>query len=110
MALLTSQAITKAGITPAYNAVSSSDTITADSYGLFLHVKNVGGTADTVTLTDAGATPGGSSATNPSVTVPATSGDRMIYIPPSFAAPSTGQVTVTHSSTASVTCALLRIS
>lgn len=109
MALLAAQQITKAGITPSYAAVSGSDTIAADSLGLFLHVKNAGGSSDTVTLTDAGSTPGGSTATSPTVSVAATTGDRMIYIPPSFASASTGLVTVTHSFTTSVTCALLRV-
>ena len=108
MALLTAQTVTRAGITPTYAAVSASDTIQADA-GLALHVKNAGGSADTVTLTDAGVTPGGSAATNPTVSVPATTGDKMILIPAQFASTSTGLVTVTHSFTTSVTCALVRV-
>lgn len=108
MALLAAQTITKAGLTPSYGAVTASDTITADDR-LFLHVKNAGGSPDTVTLVDAGTTPGGSAATNPTVSVPATTGDRMIYIPQSFVNPATGLVTITHSFTTSVTCALVRL-
>ena len=108
MALLAAQTITKAGLAPSYGAVTASDTITADDR-LFLHVKNAGGSPDTVTLVDAGTTPGGSAATNPTVSVPATTGDRMIYIPQSFVNPSTGLVTITHSFTTSVTCALVRL-
>jgi hypothetical protein len=89
--------------------VSASDTIAVDSVGIFLHVKNAGGSTDTVTLTDSGSTPGGSVATNPTVSVAATTGDRMIYIPASFASASTGLVTVAHSFTTSVTCAVFRI-
>ena len=91
-----------------YSAVSASDTVNP-STGLFLHVKNAGGSADTVTIGDSGVTPGGSAATSPTVTVPATTGDRMIYIPPAFVNPSTGLITITHSFTTSVTCALLRV-
>lgn len=109
MALLSATQITKAGVTPSYAAVSASDTIAPDSVGLFLHVKNAGGSPDTVTLADSGATPGGSAATNPTVSVAATTGDKMIYIPPQFASASTGLVTVTHSFTTSVTCALFRV-
>jgi hypothetical protein len=109
MALLTAQQITKAGLAPVYSAVSASDTIAVDSVGMFLHVKNAGGTADTVTLDDSGTTAGGSAATDPTVTVPITTGDRMIYLPPSFTNSATGLVTVTHSFTTSVTCALLRV-
>lgn len=109
MALLTPQTIVKTGLTPSYSAVSASDTVTADTDRLFLHVKNAGGSPDTVTLVDAGTTPGGSAATNPTVSVPATTGDRMIYIPQSFVNPATGLVTITHSFTTSVTCALVRL-
>lgn len=109
MALLTPQTIVKTGLAPSYGAVTSSDTITADSDRLFLHVKNTGGGADTVTIDDAGFTPGGSAAADPTVVVPATTGDRMIYIPQSCVNPATGLVTVLHSATTGVTCALLRL-
>lgn len=109
MALLVAQQITKAGITPSYAAVSASDTLTADSVGMFLHVKNAGGTADTVTFDDAGTTPGGNSPTDPTVTVPITTGDKMIYIVPSYVNPATGLITVSHSFITSVTCALFRV-
>lgn len=108
MALLNTQQITKAGITPAYTAVSASDTISADT-GLVLHVKNAGGSPDTVTLVDAGTTPGGSAGTSPTVSVPATTGDKLIFIPGAFVAAATGLITVNHSSTTSVTCAVLRV-
>jgi hypothetical protein len=109
MALLTPQQITKAGLAPSYSAVSASDTIQVDSVGMFLHVKNAGGTQDIVTLDDSGVTAGGSAATDPTVTVPITTGDRMIYLPPQFTNSATGLVTVTHSFTTSVTCAVLRV-
>lgn len=109
MALLTTTQITKAGVTPAYVAVSASDTITVDSVGIFLHVLNAGGSSDTVTLGDSGTTPGGSAGTSPTIAVAATTGNKMIYIPASFANPSTGQVTITHSFTTSVTCAVFRV-
>lgn len=108
MALLTTQQIVKAGTTPTYSAVSASDTITADT-DLFLHVKNAGGSPDTVTLVDAGTTPAGSAATSPTVSVPATTGDKMIAIPQALVAASTGLITITHSFTTSVTCALMRM-
>lgn len=109
MAELTPQQITKAGIAPSYAAVSASDTIRDPSAGMFLQVKNASGTVDTVTLTDSGTTSGGSAATSPTITVPITTGDRMIYIPPQFVAAATGLITVTHSQTASVTQALFRV-
>ena len=71
MALLTVQQI-GSPTTPSYTAVSSSDTVVADPNGLILHVKNAGGSPDTVTLTDPGTTPAGSAATNPTFSVAAT--------------------------------------
>lgn len=111
MALLTAQTVAKAGITPAYSAVTASDTITPVSGTVqFLHVKNASGSAVTVTLVDPGSTPFGSAATNPTVSVPATTGDKMIGpLPLSLASASTGLITVTYSATTSVTAALVQV-
>jgi hypothetical protein len=111
MALLTPQVVSRAGLAPSYTAVQSSDTIEPVIGSLlFLHVKNGNAAADTVTLVDAGRTPAGSSATNPTVTVPATTGDRMIGpLVASMASPATGLITVNHSVTATVTCALVAV-
>jgi hypothetical protein len=52
----------------------------------------------------------GSAATNPTVSVPATTGDRMIGpLSPYLADPATGIITVTYSVTSSVTAALVAI-
>jgi hypothetical protein len=109
VALLVAQQITKAGITPSYSAVTASDTLTPDSIGMILHVKNAGGTQDVVTFDDAGSTPGGNSPADPTVTVPITTGDKLIYIVPAYVNTATGLITVTHSFTTSVTCALFRV-
>jgi hypothetical protein len=93
--------------TPTYAAVASSDTVAADPAGLILHIKNGGGSSDTVTLTDPGTTPAGSVATNPSFSVPATTGDRMYRLSPSLAN-SSGIITIAHSFITSVTCAVFR--
>ena len=106
MALLTVQQI-GSPTTPTYAAVAASDTVTADPAGLILHVKNAGGSSDTVTITDPGTTPSGSAATNPTFAVPATTGDRMYFLPSSFAN-SSGIITIAHSFTTSVTCAVFR--
>lgn len=107
MALLAAQAVVAPSLTPVYTAVNSSDTITPD-VGLFLHVKNANASACTVTITDAGTTPGGSPASNPTVSVPASTGDRMIPIQPGYVNPTTGLITVSYSITASVTAALVK--
>jgi hypothetical protein len=106
VALLTVQQI-GSPTTPTYAAVTASDTVAADPSGLILHVKNAGGSSDTVTLTDPGTTPSGSVATNPTFSVPATTGDRM-YVLPSSLANSSGIITIAHSFTTSVTCAVFR--
>lgn len=106
MALLTVQQIGSPS-TPTYAAVAASDTVPADPAGLILHVKNVGGSSDTVTLTDPGLTPAGSVAANPSFSVPATTGDRM-YMLSSSLQNSSGIITISHSFTTSVTCAVFR--
>ena len=111
MALLTPQVVVKAGLAPAYSAVTASDTITPVSGSqLFLHVKNGNASPSTVTIVDGGKTPAGSAATNPTVSVPATTGDRMIGpLSSVFADPATGLITVTYSVTATVTAALIQI-
>lgn len=70
---------------------------------LFLHVKNASGSPITVTLTDASTTQAGSNASNPTYSVPATTGEKFIAIPWTAMNPNTGLITVTFSSTTSVT-------
>lgn len=105
MALFTTQTIGQ-GTTPSYTAVSSSDTVTPDT-DLFIHVKNGGASPDTVTIVDASKTAGGSSATNPTMSVPAGQ-ERQFRIPAAFADSVTGLVTVNHSFTTSVTMGVFR--
>src|SRR6266545_3037457 len=103
MALLTTQTITRTGLTPAYTAVASSDTFVPDAQ-TFLHVKNAGGSPDVVTITVAAGDPPGLTISDLSVSV--TNGqERMIGPLPAnfFADPTTGLCTVTHSFTTTVT-------
>lgn len=109
MALGARQQITKAGATPSYAAPLASQTITAKGGGTFLHVKNGNGSPCVVTFTDPGVTPAGSSATNPAVSVAASTGDKMIYVPPGLAPAATGLVTVAFSVQSSVSVAVLRM-
>lgn len=108
MALLTMQTISPPSLTPSYGAVSASDTIANVDDRMFLHVKNAGGSSDTVTIVIPGNDQFGSAIPDPTVSVPATTGDRMIPLIPAMADPATGLITVTHSFTTSVTCALVR--
>lgn len=111
MALLTPQVVSRAGLAPTYSAVNSTDTISPVVGSLlFLHVKNANAAACSVTPVDAGKTPAGSSASSSAVTVPASTGDRMIGpLPATMADPVTGLISVTYSVTASVTAALVQV-
>jgi hypothetical protein len=57
MALLTLQSLSAPSLTPSYGAVSASDTVAALDDRMFLHVKNAGGSPDTVTIVIPGQRP-----------------------------------------------------
>lgn len=114
MATYTVQSITEVGITPSYTAVGATDTFTpaagTEGHTFLLHVKNAGGTQDVVAVDDPNSvSPAGAQAFNPdlSVTVPVTTGDKMIRVPGTrFRNAGTGVITVTHTFTTSVTAAV----
>ena len=109
MAALTSQSIVLAGVTPSAVAVSASDTVAESqcgSIGVILRVINGGASPDTVTIVDPTLTDMGSAATNPTVSVP-NAATRMILVP-RFALNSSGQITIQHSFTTSVTIEVYR--
>ena len=109
MALLTVQNIARSAITPTYAAVSASDTFTPGQY-TFVHIKNAGGSPDTVTVIVAQGDPPGLTITDVSISV--TNGqERMIgpFPPFFFADPVTGLATITNSFTTSVTIAVLNL-
>lgn len=111
MAALTSVSITTAGGTPSPTAVASSDTIAAAQFGpsgCILRVINAGGSPDSVTVSDPTLTGLGNAGTPAAVSVPATTGVRMIFIPLAAINPSTQVATVNHSFTTTVTCELYR--
>ena len=96
MALIAPQPLTLAGLTPVYTAPSASDTITPDT-GLFLHVKNTNAATRDITVVVPGNTTFAQAQPDVVVTVPATTGDKMIPLPsPNLLAdPTTGLITVT---------------
>jgi len=110
MALLAQQVIARAGTTPTYSAAAASTTVTCGDRS-FLHVKNTNGSSMTVTVT-ATAVVDGQAVADLVVTVPATTGDKMIGPITSklFASVADGvSASVTYSSTTSVTVASLTI-
>lgn len=111
MALLTTQTISRAVITPTYGAVAASDTFVPTNT-TFLHIKNVSGTTDNCVVAVVGGDPTGLTIADVSFSVVLTTGDRMIgpFNPQFFADPTTGLATITHSQTASVTVAVLNLS
>lgn len=79
--------------------------ITDDRY--FLRVKNGNGSACVVTLAAPG-TDNGQARPNRVVSVPATTGDKIIPLPLNYFDPAIGGVGISYSVTASVTVSLLR--
>ena len=107
MSVLSAITPTRAGSASAGAAVASSDTIPSTVLGIngaYLEVINGNAAADTVTISDSGATPAGTplAAGTYSATV-AAGASQVFYISPKQINPATGNVTVTHSVTATVT-------
>lgn len=111
MALLTVQEITEAGIVPTFSAVSASDTFAAASGNDYLlYVKNGGGSPDTVVVDDPNSVnPGAAVAWDPDKTMSVTNGTEKVQRIKTVRHKNqtTGLVTITHSFTTSVTCAVL---
>jgi len=114
MAAYTVQTVTEAGVTPTYTAVSASDTFTpaAADYDKphILHVKNAGGSPDSVVIDDASSLSNapGATAYNPDLTISVTNAqERFIRLAPVRRyLQSNGTVVVTNSFTTSVTAAV----
>jgi FlaG/FlaF family flagellin (archaellin) len=109
MTLLTTQNISRTGLSPTYSAVAASDTFVPDAQA-FLHVKNAGGSPDSCVIAVAAGDPPGLTISD--VTVSVTNGqERMIGPLPGnfFADPTTGLATVTHSFTTSVTSGVFKL-
>lgn len=98
MALQASQSVVTTGTTPSAITPTASDTIASSSFGpngVYMRVITTG-TATNVATLDPGTTASGNPGTVTAVAAPAT-GVRMILIPNTAVAPSTGLATVTFS-------------
>lgn len=113
MANLVTQQITPAGLAPTYAAAAAGGDKIAPGPNVFLHVKNTGGSPATVTVDDPNSVgPSGAAQYNPdlSVSVPATTGDRMIGpLGSRFQASTDGLVAITYSGVTGVTVAAIAI-
>lgn len=118
MAAITLQTIAAAGIGPTYQAATASDAV-AGAPGdetVFIHAKNTNAATATVTINPVSPTtvkvPGVGTVTIPaiSVTVPATTGDRMIGPIPAAYIDATGTITLANSGTiTNLTLAAIRL-
>jgi hypothetical protein len=110
MTLLATQTITRTGVTPAYTAVTASDTF-APGNNVFIHVKNAGASPDTCVIAVTAGDPVGLTIADVSVSV-TNAQERMIGPFPGqfFADPTTGLATVTHGFTTSVTSGVFNLS
>jgi hypothetical protein len=106
MAILTTQAITRAGVTPSYAAVAGGGDACEVGDDIYLHFKNTNAATCTVTL----AIPSGASPysnvtfTNVAVVIPATTGDKLIGpVSALFKDPTTGLCTITYTGTSTNT-------
>lgn len=108
MATLTKQQIVTTGLAPTFAACAGGGDKVAPGDTTFIEVKNASAGALTVTIDDPNsASPSGAQAFNPdlSVSVPATTGDRMIGPLPAarFANSADGLVAITYSGVTSLT-------
>jgi hypothetical protein len=109
MAMSALNQIAAVGTSAALATPLSAETILATD-DLILHVKNAAGSSMTVTFNDYGLTPAGTTVTTTAaVTIPATTGDKYIFVQSTLANPATGIITANFSSTTSVTAEWLRM-
>src|SRR5262247_823808 len=112
MATLTTQTINRAGLAPTYAAAAGGGDAMSCGSGMFLHIKNAGGAAITVTLNVPAARvyEPNVAITSPAISVPGTTGDKMIgpVDAGTFADPTTGLCSLTYSGVTSVTVAAVQ--
>jgi hypothetical protein len=112
MATLTTQTITRAGVTPSYVTPAGGGDACEVGDDVYLHVKNTNAATRDVTL----AIPAGASTypnvtyQNVTVTIPATTGDKLIGpISALFKDPTTGMCTITTSAQTGVTIGCFKL-
>lgn len=115
MATFNPQTVLEAGITPSYSAVSASDLLAGNDGQCMLHVKNGGGSSDTVTITAVAGTvvsePGKGAVTKANAGGAVPAGQERMFGPFPMVAfhDGNGQIPVTHSFVTSVTAAFIRV-
>ncbi len=105
---ITVQEIVVAGITPTYGAADAAGNTVANDGNVFLHVKN-SGVETTLTITTPG-TVGGVAIADPTVTIPATTGDKMVGpFDPTIFNGSGGTVALAWSQVTGITIAAIKL-
>lgn len=110
MALLATQSVALTGLAPAYAAAAGGGDTFAPDKDTLLHVKNASGAPISVTIITPRTDPVGNAVADVVVSVPATTGDRMIGPFPAeiFADPTTGVANITYSGVTSLTVAIVK--
>lgn len=111
MALLTTQSVDRSGLQPAFGAAAAGGDSFAPGDLVFLHVKNGGASAMTVTIVTPKEAFEGAAIDDTAVSVPA-SDERMIGPFPRrhYADPTDGLADITYSAVTSVTIAVIELS
>ena len=110
MAAQATQSIIRTGITPTYAAANAGGDTFTPGARTFLHVKNTNAATRDITVVSSSTTIGLAVA-DVTVTIPATTGDKIIGpFPYEHFADATGQAAVTWSSATNVTIAVLDLS
>ena len=111
MATLTTQEVRRSGLAPTYAAAAVGGDSFTPGDDTFLHVKNTSGGALTVTVVTPNSAFEDATIADIAVSVPATTGDRMIGPFPSqhFADPTDGLADITYSGVTNLTVAVLKI-
>jgi len=107
VALFATQTAVQAGLNATYTAVSASDTAVPGD-NVVLHVKNAGGSPDTVTLVTPG-TVSGLAIADQTVSVPAGAERFIPLIAALYQDPTTGLATIQHGFITSVTAAVVGV-
>lgn len=111
MALLATQSIVRAGLAPSYAAASAGgDTFTPDGR-TYLQAKNTSAGAITVTIVTPRTDAYGNAIADNTVSVPATTGDRLIGPFPyeAYADPATGLANLTYSASAGLSIGAFQV-
>jgi hypothetical protein len=111
MALLSTQLVTRAGVAPAYAAAAAGGDTFSPDQDTFIHLKNASGSAITVTIVTPRNDQWGNAIADNTVSVPATTGERMIgpFPAESYADPTLGTASMTYSAVTSLTVGCFKV-